>query len=201
MDRAGPPDPLRVLVVLDDEDVRVVLTLLVRSFGHDCRAAGDCLTALTLAADYQPDVVLLDVCLPGPDGWAVARRLRGDSATRRAYIVSVSGLAGKHDHRDSAQAGCDDHWEMPFGGNRLGTLLRSLRPSGPYAILAEYLEAQERGRAPGPAALLARYPEFANELKEFLEVFDWLEHVMARLRPARRGTEPPAGDGGRPSVG
>jgi CheY-like chemotaxis protein len=200
MDRVGPPDPLRVLVVEDDEDVRVVFTFLVRTFGHDCRAAGDGLTALTLAAAYRPDVVLLDVSLPGVDGWAVARRLRGDAATRHAYIVTVSGYGGEDDYRHSVRAGCDDHWEKPFGGDRLRTLLRSLRPRGLYAILSAYLEARERGRAPGAAEWLARHPEFEPELKQFLETWVWLERVTAPLRPAPRGTDPPAGDAGRPPV-
>jgi CheY-like chemotaxis protein len=80
-----------------------------------------------VAADYRPDPVLLDVAMPGMDGWAVARRLGADPATRGARIISVTGYAHEADRRQSLKAGCDDLWVKPIAAEQLSGLLESLR--------------------------------------------------------------------------
>jgi CheY-like chemotaxis protein len=115
--------PLRVLVVDDDAVTRETVALLVRMAGHDARTARDGYSALAQAADYRPEVVLLDVYMPGLDGWQVARRLRKDAALRDAYIVCVTGCAGEADRRRAAEAGCDDLWVKPFESGQLRELL------------------------------------------------------------------------------
>jgi two-component system OmpR family response regulator len=121
------PRRLRVLVVDDCADTRETIALLVDLCGHDARTARDGPAALAVAAGYRPDVVLLDVAMPGMDGWEVARRLRRDPATGQAYIVGVTGFARDADRRSSSEAGCDEHWAKPFEVDRLGKLLASLK--------------------------------------------------------------------------
>jgi CheY-like chemotaxis protein len=127
MDPSNPPGPLRVLAVDDDADTRETIALLVRLRGHDARTAPDGPGALAAAAGYRPDLILLDVAMPGLHGWEVARRLRDDPATRPAYIVSVTGYAREVDRRRSLEAGCDDHWSKPFDCDHLGQLLERLQ--------------------------------------------------------------------------
>jgi two-component system CheB/CheR fusion protein len=127
MNLLTPIGQLRVLAVDDDEDTCESIALLVRLAGHDARTARDGRTALAVAATYEPDVVLLDVAMPGMDGWTVARRLRANPATRHAYIVGVSGYVRDGDRRRSLDAGCDDHWAKPFDGAQLGRLLLSIQ--------------------------------------------------------------------------
>jgi CheY-like chemotaxis protein len=119
--------PLRVLVVDDDVDTVESMALWLRLTGHEVRAARSGEEALGVAADYRPDVVFLDVAMPGMDGWAVARQLRADPATRQARIISVTGYAREVDRRESFKAGCDDHWPKPIAGEQLTGLLESLR--------------------------------------------------------------------------
>jgi two-component system CheB/CheR fusion protein len=127
MNPVKPGGRLRVLAVDDDEDTCESIALLVRLSGHDARTARDGATALAVAAGYEPDVVLLDVAMPGMDGWTLAKRLRANPGTRHAYIVGVSGFARDEDQRRSLDAGCDDHWAKPFDGAQLGRLLESLQ--------------------------------------------------------------------------
>jgi CheY-like chemotaxis protein len=117
---------LRVLAVDDDATTRETIALLVRLHGHDARTASDGPTALALAALYRPDVILLDVTMPGMNGWAVAQYLRGDPVTRNAYIVGVTGYASDLDRQRSLEAGCNDHWAKPFEGDQLARLLEAI---------------------------------------------------------------------------
>ncbi len=119
--------PLRILVVDDDADTVETMALWLRLSGHDVRTAKSGPEALAAAADYRPDVVFLDVAMPGMDGRAVAARLRAGPATRHARIVSVTGYAREVDRRESFRAGCDDHWVKPIAAEQLSGLLESLR--------------------------------------------------------------------------
>jgi two-component system CheB/CheR fusion protein len=119
------PVHLRVLVVDDYRDTADTMAMLLRMWGHDVRVATDGPAALEVAGSYLPDVVLLDIGLPGMDGYEVARRLRQDVGLRRARLVSVSGYAEPKDHQQSRLAGCNDHLVKPVEPDMLQHLLTS----------------------------------------------------------------------------
>jgi CheY-like chemotaxis protein len=119
--------PLRILAVDDDADTVETMALWLRLSGHDVRTAKCGPEALALAAGYRPDVIFLDVAMPGMDGWCVAAQLRAGPATRHARIVSVTGYAREVDRRASFKAGCDDHWAKPIAPEQLAGLLESVR--------------------------------------------------------------------------
>ena len=106
---------LHVLVVEDDPDMADSTMVLLNLHGHDatiCRTG----TAAVLAAElHRPDVVLLDLGLPGSmDGWQVARQLCGLSGEKRPLIIAVSGYADEEARRRSREAGIDVHLAKPF---------------------------------------------------------------------------------------
>jgi two-component system CheB/CheR fusion protein len=117
------PLPLRVLVVDDCHDTIESLALLLQCWGHDARTALDGPTALEIARDYKPDVVLLDLAMPGMDGFEVARRLRQELGLARTWIVSLSGYGREEDQRHALEAGCDCHFLKPMNPDFLQQLL------------------------------------------------------------------------------
>jgi CheY-like chemotaxis protein len=147
--------PLRVLIVDDLPDLIQSLATLLRLWGHDARSARNGPEALNVAADYHPDVVLLDVSLPGMDGYQVARRLRSNPDFRRTFLVSVTGHGGEAHIQRSREAGCDCH------------LLKPVNPADLERLLASRKE--ERGAAPsedtpdGRAAVSSDVGETAGE--------------------------------------
>ncbi len=103
---------LRVLVVDDNKDAADTLARLLSIFGHQTAVAYDGLAGLRAAEADRPDVVLLDVGMPGLDGWELARRIRAlwdDSP----LLVAVSGYGTKEDHERSRDAGLDAHLVKP----------------------------------------------------------------------------------------
>jgi CheY-like chemotaxis protein len=89
---AGPAgQPGQVLVVEDDEDAAQTLALLLRAWGYEVRVARDGPQALRSAGARQPDTVLLDIGLPGMDGYEVARRLRAQAGLGKAWLVGITG--------------------------------------------------------------------------------------------------------------
>jgi CheY-like chemotaxis protein len=123
MNDFSPPQLLRVLMVDDCLDTTASMALLLGLWGHDARTAPDGPSALLLAEVYRPDVVLLDVGLPGMDGHQVALRLRGRLGLEAALLVAVSGYARAADCHRSLEAGCDLHWVKPVEPDDLRQLL------------------------------------------------------------------------------
>ena len=128
----GPPGPgrmcprrLRVLVVDDCPDTVLSLQLLLDLWGHETRAAADGPAALQEAASYRPDVILLDIRLPGLNGYEVARRVRADPATARATLVAATGYGTNADRAEARRAGFDHHLLKPFDLGELERLLAS----------------------------------------------------------------------------
>jgi CheY-like chemotaxis protein len=105
--------PLRVLVVDDCPDTRQSLCVLLDLWGHEVRAAADGPAALAEASAFGPEVVLLDIGLPGLDGYEVARRLRRQPGTARALLVAVTGYGQEQDVARARQAGFDHHLVKP----------------------------------------------------------------------------------------
>jgi CheY-like chemotaxis protein len=114
---------LRILVVDDCLDHTDTLAFLLELWGHDVRTAADGPTALAVARDYRPDVVLLDIGLPGLDGLEVARRLRREKGLAATVVVTVSGYAQEADRQHSRDAGCAEHLAKPVDLEVLHRLL------------------------------------------------------------------------------
>jgi DNA-binding response OmpR family regulator len=114
---------MSVLVVEDLEDASETLAFLLQMNGHRATVARTGEEALGLAALDPPDAVLLDLRLPGVDGWEVARRLRKTLARKRPLIVAVTGCGDAADHRRSAAAGIDLHLLKPVDPQELMAVL------------------------------------------------------------------------------
>jgi PAS domain S-box-containing protein len=104
---------LRVLVVDDNVDTVTTLSLLVTESGHDVRAAYDGRSVLETALDYRPNVVLLDIGLPGLNGFDVAKQLRQQPALQNTVLVAMTGYGAVSDLQRSFDAGFDHHLVKP----------------------------------------------------------------------------------------
>ena len=109
----------RVLVVDDNRDAADSLAQLLGMCGHSVWVAYDGAHAIELAARHVPDVILLDLGLPGMDGFEVARRLRGIPQLRAALLVAVTGYGQEGDRRAVADAGFGVHLVKPVGPEEL----------------------------------------------------------------------------------
>ena len=130
-----PARSLRVLVVEDNVDAAESLSALLRLWGHEVRMVHDGLEAIDAAREQQPEVVLLDIGLPGLDGYEVAKRLRQDPAMDGALLVAMTGYGQPEDRRRSREAGIHHHFVKPVEPFVLRTLLSNLGApvvSGPF---------------------------------------------------------------------
>lgn len=119
----GRSPALRVLVVEDCSDTAVALKMLLDFWGHQTWTVGDGLSAITAAREHQPEVVLLDVSLPGISGYEVARLLRTQTTMKKAVLVTISGYVDDVDRQRSYQSGCDLHMSKPVEPDLLKMLL------------------------------------------------------------------------------
>jgi PAS domain S-box-containing protein len=108
-----PIDRHRVLVVEDNVYAAKSFATLLRLDGHEVQIAHDGPMALQMAQSFQPEVILLDIGLPGIDGYEVARRLRQREEFRATRIIAMTGYGQPEDRRRSKEAGIDDHLVKP----------------------------------------------------------------------------------------
>jgi DNA-binding response OmpR family regulator len=131
-----PPRPLRILVVDDDPAMVGAITALVGTEGHQVITAYDGLTAVRRYREERPDIVLLDLAMPGPDGFTVAGRIRAEGD---APIVVVSGESSEEAKVRALGIGADDYLVKPFGRGellaRIGAVMRRA-DRGPIAAPA-----------------------------------------------------------------
>jgi PAS domain S-box-containing protein len=125
---ANAPRPLRVLVVEDNIDAAESLATLLRLWDHDVSVVHDGRTALEAAREQQPEVVLLDIGLPGLDGYQVARRLRDEIGLDHALLVAMTGYGQPEDRRRSQEAGIQYHFVKPVEPVVLRNLLAGASP-------------------------------------------------------------------------
>ncbi len=114
---------LKVLVVDDNADLVEMLSIVVESFGHDVQKAYDGASALSAAAFYRPDVVLLDLGLPDMSGLDVARELRRRAETATTHLVALTGWGADEDRQQTRLAGFDRHLTKPTDPETLRRLL------------------------------------------------------------------------------
>ncbi len=137
----------RILVVDDVEaNVRLLEAKLTLEY-YDVVTAGDGPTALAQAASELPDIILLDVMMPGMDGFEVCRRLKADAATRHIPVVLVTALDGREDRIKGLEAGADDFITKPIDDVVLFARVRSL--SRIKLVMDELRDREESGRRMG----------------------------------------------------
>jgi PAS domain S-box-containing protein len=120
---APPRTSRRVLVVDDNVDGLETLALLLEMSGHQVRTASDGFAALVVAGEFRPEVVLLDIGLPGLDGYEVARRLRADPTFTGMRLIALTGWGQDTDRERSSQAGFDLHLVKPVDPAELRRVL------------------------------------------------------------------------------
>lgn len=118
-----PFAPRRILLVEDNPDVSESLKLLLEIEGHEVAVAHDGQSGLKAAAEYAPEVVVLDIGLPDMDGHELARRLRREEATSKALLIAATGFGQKEDRARSLAAGIDHHLVKPIDLNALLALI------------------------------------------------------------------------------
>jgi signal transduction histidine kinase/integral membrane sensor domain MASE1/ActR/RegA family two-component response regulator len=123
-----PPRALRILLVEDNEDAAESLAHLLRRRGHETHIARDGNEGLAITRSLRPDVVLLDIGLPGLDGYEVARRLRAQADREGTLLVAVSGYAQEADRRRACEAGFDHHLVKPVRIGELDRILADVTP-------------------------------------------------------------------------
>ena len=109
----------RILLVEDDEMNRDMLSRRLIRRGFDVVTAVDGQQALQMASTESPDLILLDLSLPVMDGWAVARKLKSDPATKNIPIIALTAHAMAGDREKAMSAGCDEYDTKPIELKRL----------------------------------------------------------------------------------
>ncbi len=129
---ASAVPPRRVLVVDDQsQQAQVLATLLNKAWGHEVSVAYDGPTALAAIEEQHPDVVLLDIGLPGMNGFEVARRVRANPDNQDILIVALSGYGQEEDQRRSEEAGFDMHLVKPPSLATIKTIFTHAKLSQP----------------------------------------------------------------------
>jgi two-component system cell cycle response regulator DivK len=103
-----------VLIIEDNPSNMALVEFLLLSAGHTVLKATDAEAGLTLARDEQPNLILMDIQLPGMDGLAATALLKGDVATRAIPVIALTALAMKGDEERIRAAGCDGYIAKPM---------------------------------------------------------------------------------------
>jgi PAS domain S-box-containing protein len=117
--------PRRVLIVDDNVDAAESIAMLLQASGFSVRCVYDGMSALSMAAAYNPNIVVLDIGLPDITGYDVAKRLRAQAEFARTPIVAVSGYGQQSDRELSMEAGIDHHMTKPVDPDALRNILVS----------------------------------------------------------------------------
>ena len=115
--------PLRILVVEDHADAREMLGAALGLAGHEVHLASDGPSGVSAAVALRPDAALVDIGLPGFDGYEVARRIRAECPGKSIHLIALTGYGQPEDRRRTVEAGFDDHLVKPVDPVRLAEML------------------------------------------------------------------------------
>jgi CheY-like chemotaxis protein len=118
--------PQKILVVDDNHDTARSLSLLLQSNGHSVEVAHDGYAALETARSFEPDVILLDLGLPGIDGFKVAEQLRSEDRFQNTRLIALSGYGQAQDRQRSKEVGFDQHLVKPVDFASLAAAIAGL---------------------------------------------------------------------------
>jgi len=120
----------RILVVEDQEDLRGVLRDLLTGSGFEVAEAADGRTGVAKAKSERPDLILMDIQLPGIDGYEASRQIKADPDLQATPIIAVSSLAMKGDEEKARASGCDGYVTKPYSPMQLLRLIRGYLGEG-----------------------------------------------------------------------
>jgi two-component system OmpR family response regulator len=115
--------PRRVLLVDDSVDAAEAMSMLLETLGHEVRVVHDGPSALAIVDDFAPEVVILDIGLPGMSGFDVARELRMRAATKTALLIALTGYGADSDKQEARDAGFDHHLVKPVSFTAIETVI------------------------------------------------------------------------------
>ncbi len=124
--RAAPPESRRILIADDNRDAADSLAVLLSIDGHEVRVVHSGRAALAAFAEFQPEVVLLDIGMPDISGYEVAKSVRRGSAGGGATLIAVTGWGQDRDKAHALEAGFDHHFTKPVDPGRINEILRSI---------------------------------------------------------------------------
>ena len=134
------PRSLRVLVVDDNEDAAQMLGMILSEDGNNVLITHDGPTTLEVAATFRPEVVLLDIGLPGLDGYEVAAKLREQVLLQDVVLVAMTGYGQDSDRRRSASAGFNHHLVKPPDFTKLKQILASVAEKRPFPVRLDVVQ-------------------------------------------------------------
>jgi two-component system cell cycle response regulator DivK len=116
----------KILIIEDDDMNMDMITKRLELRGYRVVAAVDALRGIALAREEPPDLILMDVNLPGVDGWEATRRLKAEAATRDIPVVALTAHAMERDRERAREAGCDGYESKPVDFPRLMSKMETL---------------------------------------------------------------------------
>ncbi len=130
--QTAPPSgsSLRILVVDDNIDSAISMAMLLGEFGHEVRTEHDGPAAVNAALDYQPDVVVLDIGMPGLNGYEIAKRIRQAPSLRNVMLVALTGYGQEADRQLALQAGFNHHLVKPARLEQIREILETVEKFG-----------------------------------------------------------------------
>ena len=129
----------RILVVDDNVDAAEMLAMMLDISGHVTRTAFSGEDALTLSLEFRPEIVFLDIGLPGMDGYETAKRFRAEPLLKDTFLIALTGWGGQDDRRRSREAGFDAHLTKPAESSVIeGLLQKFAEKEAPVGAPAEY---------------------------------------------------------------
>jgi two-component system, OmpR family, response regulator len=115
--------PRRVLLVDDSVDAAQAMSMLLETLGHEVRTMYDGPSALAMSDEFAPEVVILDIGLPGMSGFEVAKALRLRPATEKALMIALTGYGADSDRQKTQEAGFDHHLVKPVSFTAVETVI------------------------------------------------------------------------------
>ena len=156
--RVNAREGLRVLIIDDSTTILAVLGKMLRQNGYDVAGAGDAETGIPLARTFRPDLIYLDIVLPGMNGFDALRALRREDATRDTPIIMISGNVQATEQFYVKRIGADDFMKKPFGRGEVFGRIQEMVESGrlpPRATPLPELLSDDGSVAPADDAEIA----------------------------------------------
>jgi len=124
LERAGDADRMRIVVIDDNDDIRETMQQLLQSLGHEVDVAADGLSGVALVLKERPQVALVDIGMPGLDGYQVAQKLRAELDPSQLRLVAMTGFGQSSDRDRALAAGFDSHLIKPARTEQIQRALR-----------------------------------------------------------------------------